>query len=85
MKHARVIDRWVGVEYAVVPVPCNPEARMQAVAKALDAGLIDESFVELLQQNEIKSEMRSQIDPREIAEQVNRAIRETFMRLTGRV
>jgi len=85
MKHVRVIDRWVGVEYAVVPVPCNPEARMQAVAKALDAGLIDESFVELLKQNEIRNETRPQIDPREIAEQVNCAVRETFMRLTGRV
>jgi hypothetical protein len=43
-----VIDRWVGVEYAVVPVPCNPEAEMQAVAKGMELGMIDEALRDLI-------------------------------------
>ena len=49
LKNAAVIDRWVGVEYAVVPVPCNPEAEMQAVAKGLEMGLIDDAIAEMIQ------------------------------------
>ena len=43
-----IIDRWVGVEYAVVPVPCNPEAEMQAVAKGMESGMIDEALRDLI-------------------------------------
>ena len=32
-----IIDKWIGVEYAVVPVPCNPDAQMQAVSKGDEA------------------------------------------------
>ena len=46
-----VIDRWVGVEYAVVPVPCNPEAEMQAVAKGMELGLIDRTLMELIEES----------------------------------
>jgi len=49
LKNAMVIDRWVGVEYAVVPVPCNPEAEMQAVAKGLESGVIDDAIAKLIQ------------------------------------
>lgn len=31
----RIIDRWTLIEYAVAPVPCNPEAEMVSVAKSL--------------------------------------------------
>jgi hypothetical protein len=44
LKGVPIIDRWVGIEYAVVPVPCNPEAEMQAVAK----GVIDERMLRLI-------------------------------------
>jgi hypothetical protein len=52
LKNAAVIDRWVGVEYAVVPVPCNPEAQMQAVAKGLELGVIDNAIADLIQSSE---------------------------------
>ena len=48
MRGVPVIDRWIGVEYAVVPVPCNPDAEMQAVAKGMEMGLIDERLEELI-------------------------------------
>jgi len=43
-----MIDRWAGVEYAVVPVPCNPEAEMQAVAKGMELGMIDDALRDLI-------------------------------------
>ena len=46
-----IIDWWVGVEYAVVPVPCNPEAQMQAVAKGMELGLIDRQVMELIEES----------------------------------
>jgi len=48
LRNVPIIDRWIGVEYAVVPVPCNPEAEMQAVAKGLELGVMDETVVKLL-------------------------------------
>ncbi|HZK81274.1 MAG TPA: hypothetical protein VFC46_09415, partial [Humisphaera sp.] len=35
-------------EYAVVPVPCNPEAEMQAVAKGMELGMIDDALRDLI-------------------------------------
>jgi hypothetical protein len=43
-----IIDKAAGLEYAVAPVPCNPDAQMQAVAKGRELGLIDESFARML-------------------------------------
>ena len=43
-----IIDRAAGIEYAVAPVPCNPEAQMQAVAKGRELGLIDDELEALL-------------------------------------
>ena len=43
-----VIDRWAGIEYSVVPVPCNPEAEMLAVAKGVEAGVFDAGVAELI-------------------------------------
>jgi len=43
-----IIDKAAGLEYAVAPVPCNPEAQMQAVAKGRELGVIDEPLGNLL-------------------------------------
>jgi hypothetical protein len=43
-----IIDKAAGLEYAVAPVPCNPEAQMQAVAKGRELGVIDEMLGNLL-------------------------------------
>ncbi len=43
-----IIDRAAGIEYAVAPVPCNPEAQMQAVSKGRELGLIDDELAALL-------------------------------------
>lgn len=43
-----IIDKAAGLEYAVAPVPCNPEAQMQAVAKGKELGLIDDVLERLL-------------------------------------
>jgi hypothetical protein len=43
-----IIDKAAGLEYAVAPVPCNPEAQMQAVAKGRELGVIDEPLANLL-------------------------------------
>jgi hypothetical protein len=95
LKHAKVIDRWVGVEYAVVPVPCNPEAQMQAVAKGMALGLIDQKTIDLI--HEAAGEMgapiraiRARAGPRAftaeaLRAQVLRCIRDTFDRAAGRV
>ena len=48
LKGVPIIDRWIGVEYAVVPVPCNPEAEMRAVAK----GVMDEKMRRLILETE---------------------------------
>ena len=37
-----------GVEYAVVPLPANPEAEMQAVSKGVELGLIDQKLCEMI-------------------------------------
>jgi hypothetical protein len=43
-----IIDKAAGIEYAVVPVPANPEAQMQAVAKGKALGLFDDALEELI-------------------------------------
>ncbi len=48
LKGVPVIDRWAGIEYSVVPVPCNPEAEMLAVAKGVEAGVFDAAVAELI-------------------------------------
>jgi len=48
LKGVPVIDRWAGIEYSVVPVPCNPEAEMLAVAKGVEAGVFDSGVAELI-------------------------------------
>ncbi|HSU68195.1 MAG TPA: hypothetical protein VLJ39_15055 [Tepidisphaeraceae bacterium] len=85
MRNVPVIDRWIGVEYAVVPVPCNPEAEMQAVAKGMELGLIDEKVMKLISES-------SQGEPAEparshavIRTRVLQQIRDQYERLTGKV
>jgi len=51
LRGVQIVDRWIGIEYAVVPVPCNPEAEMQAVAKGMELGVIDEAVVKLLSES----------------------------------
>jgi hypothetical protein len=48
LKGVPIIDRWAGIEYSVVPVPCNPEAEMLAVAKGVEAGVFDTAVAELI-------------------------------------
>jgi hypothetical protein len=43
-----IIDKAAGIEYAVVPVPANPDAQMQAVAKGKALGLFDDALEELI-------------------------------------
>ncbi len=43
-----IIDKAAGIEYAVAPLPCNPQAQMEAVSKGREAGLIDDEFEALL-------------------------------------
>lgn len=37
LKDTPIIDKWVGLEYAVAPVPCNDTSEMVAVSKTLKA------------------------------------------------
>ncbi|HWE92919.1 MAG TPA: hypothetical protein VG269_03025 [Tepidisphaeraceae bacterium] len=90
-----VIDRWVGVEYAVVPVPCNPDAEMQAVAKGMELGLLDRKLMELIADASgkwgvdslasVARARRARVDPEVIRAQIMRHIRETFGQIAGRV
>jgi hypothetical protein len=113
-----IIDKAAGLEYAVAPVPCNPEAQMEAVAKGREIGLIDEPLAELLMEMsqieqkivmpplEVKEEeivekadapfvrpatLRTALEHQlarlrpEIAQQVQRQIRDVFCAATGRV
>jgi hypothetical protein len=79
---ATIIDRWIGVEYAVVPVPCNPDAEMQAVAKGIELGLIDEKLMQLISES---SAPRPRLSPALIRTRVRRQIHEQFERLSGRI
>lgn len=86
LRGVRIIDRWVGVEYAVVPVPCNPEAEMQAVAKGLELGVIDEKVVKLLTETaEVPVRMKQSLALPLIRRRVLQQIREQFHELTGKV
>ncbi|HET6251107.1 MAG TPA: hypothetical protein VFE47_25695 [Tepidisphaeraceae bacterium] len=89
-----VIDRWLGVEYAVVPVPCNPEAQMQAVAKGMEMGLIDRKVVQLIEEagRELgaaavfkAAAAQPAIDRDRLRAMILRQIRETFLELRGSV
>lgn len=48
LKGVPVIDKSAGIEYAVVPVPANPDAQMQAVAKGKALGLFDDALEALI-------------------------------------
>jgi hypothetical protein len=78
-----VIDRWIGVEYAVVPVPCNPDAEMQAVAKGMEMGLIDEKLMRLI--SESRTATPKSFSPALIRRRVLQQIREQYEQLTGKV
>lgn len=85
LRGAKVIDRWAGVEYAVVPVPCNPDAEMQAVAKGIELGLIDEKMVRVISEAGGESGSRRSVSDAMIRLRIRRAIREQYRQLTGRV
>jgi hypothetical protein len=90
LRGVQVIDRWVGVEYAVVPVPCNPEAEMQAVAKGLEMGLIDEPLLRLINEsatNDPSAPTRPSLDTLRplIRQRIAHHIRAHYCRIAGRV
>ena len=92
LRNAQVIDRWVGVEYAVAPVPCNPEAEMQAVAKGMELGLIDDRLMQLLadsaqlftQTNPTPSP-RDRLDITLLRQRITKAIHQHYRKLAGRI
>jgi hypothetical protein len=43
-----IIDKWSGIEYAVAPVPANPDAEMDAVSKGIKDGSFDPKTGELI-------------------------------------
>jgi hypothetical protein len=81
LRNVPIIDRWIGVEYAVVPIPCNPDAELQAVAKGMELGLIDEKLLRLISE----SSGPASLNKVQLKSRVLRQIREEFNRLTGRV
>ena len=85
MRNVPVIDRWVGVEYAVVPVPCNPDAEMQAVAKGIELGLIDEPLMRLISESAQPRPESPPLTAAVVRARVMRHIRDQFEQLTGRV
>jgi len=91
LRGARVIDRWVGVEYAVVPVPCNPQAEMQAVAKGMEMGLIDAKVMRLIAESSYESNHagrsgeRSSLIVTMVRQEVRRQVREGLKQLRGAV
>lgn len=48
MKSCPVIDKWVGIEFSVAPVPANQTAEMLVVSKCLAAGDYDEATAEIV-------------------------------------
>ena len=85
-----MIDRWAGVEYAVVPVPCNPEAEMQAVAKGLELGLIDYALRDLIAESapelmRLTNGSREKFSRERIRELVLKHMREAYASMSGRV
>jgi hypothetical protein len=87
LRGAAVIDRWVGVEYAVVPVPCNPDAEMQAVAKGMELGLIDEAVMRLISETSQSSDSRPRtgLSRDMLRERIRQAIHEQYRQLAGKV
>ena len=79
-----LIDRWVGVEYAVAPVPCNPDAEMQAVAKGIEMGILDEQLAKLIAQSSSQWQ-RPRVDPQEIRRQVLEYFRLALAQMRGSV
>jgi hypothetical protein len=80
-KDARVIDKWIGVEYAVVPVPCNPEAEMQAVAKGIALGVMDEKMVQVI----VEAHEPAHRSRHLIRQRIKLQIRERFAQMVGRI
>jgi hypothetical protein len=86
LRNAQVIDRWVGIEYAVVPVPCNPEAEMQAVAKGLELGLIDDRLLKIIAESTPDlAAPNHRLDLHILRHRISREIRQQYRRLAGRV
>ena len=91
LKSVQVIDRWIGVEYAVVPVPCNPQAEMQAVAKGIALGVLDETIVKLLGEsmryddNSQHPHTRVELLAPAIRAKVSEAIKTRYAELAGRI
>jgi hypothetical protein len=92
LRNVPIIDKWVGVEYAVVPVPCNPEAEMQAVAKGMELGLLDENVKELLRQCAGQFagrgpviELKPVLDRGALRARILAEIQSTYQNLFGRV
>ena len=89
LRGARVIDRWIGVEYAVVPVPCNPDAEMQAVAKGLELGLIDEPLMRLLDEARVPAAAATGgpagLSRAALRARIAAVIQQRFRELAGRV
>lgn len=76
-----VIRRWLALEYAVAPVQSNPQALVQAVAKAQSAGVdVPEALLEAAQAAAPRAIDRAfeRIDIKEM-------VREELARLRGRV
>lgn len=46
-----IIDKWMGLEYSVVAVPCNPEAQLVSVAKMLKEGTLDSQAADLIKKS----------------------------------
>lgn len=85
LKNVPIVDRWIGVEYAVVPIPCNPDAEMQAVAKGMEMGLIDEKLMKLISESSHEGRGSRPISHALIRSRVRKQIREQFARLAGRI
>lgn len=88
LRGAKVIDRWIGIEYAVVPVPCNPEAEMQAVAKGMEMGVIDQSVLELIEESSARKwggDAERSISRAMVRKRIIERVRAEYCRLAGKV
>ena len=68
LKGKYVIPKWVMLEYAIAPIPCNPNAVVQSVAKAKELGINIPSFVlneaEIYVPGEIKTIEELETEPK---------------------
>ena len=86
LRGVEIIDRWVGIEYAVAPVPCNPEAEMQAVAKGMELGLIDERVGRMIEESATGlADLKKQFDADRLKRRISEAIRQQYRKLAGRI